>query len=338
MWRKSFSAFLGFVFAASLSGCSGMLRGLNVAHPEKSFFGGGRVTEAGANQLFDPTFETVDLIAALDPNAKGRSTEYTEKDLEVAFQTFDENNNRESLVRRRNEIQERLLAASDQRCNLYKSYIQRLNSYTHFGLGSTATVLGGAGSIVTGAAPARLLAGLAGITSGINAEFDQDFFAQVAVHLITKGIEVRREKVYDEITKSREDAAKAAAQDVIEPSPAREKKELQHYPVEAAVKDAIRYHGGCSIAVGIEESGQAVARDKELGLKFMASTMKLIEKRNAEADKEAADAKLAAEVARKQQAEAAAAADHAELKALEEKDKLEARRRAPGRPSLPSPQ
>ena len=67
-----------------------------------------------------------------------------------------------------------------------------------FGLGSIATALAGAGAIVTGATAARSLAGAAGITEGIRAEFQQAFFSNLATHIIVPCIENRRRIILEE--------------------------------------------------------------------------------------------------------------------------------------------
>ena len=66
---KSFRYFLPFMIAAvfTLIGCRGKI------HPESGLFGGGRVTEAAANQLIDEEFENFSvetLLFLLDPEGK----------------------------------------------------------------------------------------------------------------------------------------------------------------------------------------------------------------------------------------------------------------------------
>ena len=42
-----------------------------------------------------------------------------------------------------------MIAASNQRCNLYMTYLKRVSVYTNGLFGSLTTILGGAGAIVT---------------------------------------------------------------------------------------------------------------------------------------------------------------------------------------------
>lgn len=206
----------------------------------------------GALQLIErDIFEPINLVALLDPKNERSSKKATSSDgkieIEQAFAAFYEDKN--ELELRRNRVQERLLAASNQRCNEYKQFIKQINTQTGFILGSLATTLAGVGAILTPASTVRALAGSAAITSGIRAEFQQDYFANLAVEVITKGIDARRKAIYEEILKRREAA-----------------KDIKEYPVKAAVKDAIFYHGACGLLAGLEEAGTSIERARDPGL------------------------------------------------------------------------
>nr|VFK00874.1 MAG: hypothetical protein BECKLFY1418A_GA0070994_11283 [Candidatus Kentron sp. LFY]VFK22288.1 MAG: hypothetical protein BECKLFY1418C_GA0070996_11149 [Candidatus Kentron sp. LFY] len=232
----------------SLGGCS-----LVDLHPESTSFGMGddRVTVAGANQLFSPeSFEKLDLLYALDPGGKrplpnpteDLSDEQARRELQEAYEIFDTYPNPEY---RRNRIQDRIMAASEQRCNVFKTYIKRLDSTNEIFTDSMATLLGGLGAIFTSANTARALSGSAAIFSGIGAEFEQGFFANVATHVLVPGIELKRKEIRKEIDEKRK-----TRDDRI--------TNIANYTVERAIGDAIRFHGACSIDVGIAAAGEAV--------------------------------------------------------------------------------
>lgn len=140
----------------------------------------------------------------------------------------------------RNTIQDQLLAASNNRCNVYKTYLRRTASYTQFGLGSIATALAGAGAIVSGGA-SQALSGAASIFSGVNAEFQKDFLGSLMTSVVIPGIDRQRG---------------ALRNDIVDKSCAG----ISDYPLTLAIAEVIRYHGACSADVGIAASGQAVAR------------------------------------------------------------------------------
>ncbi|OPY69251.1 MAG: hypothetical protein A4E63_01854 [Syntrophorhabdus sp. PtaU1.Bin050] len=253
---------------------------------EYSIFGGKRVNSAGANQLLPEAFEEVNIVKLLDPENKAKynvcDKESTVSDkeackIDVAFNAFyetcpskDQNNKcaEDELILRRNRIQETLIAASVQRCNVYLSYIRRIDSKVGLALGSLATILGGAGAIVTGTDSARALAGSAGISSGLRAEFKEDFFYNQTINVISKGIRERRKEIYKEIEAHRGEDGGAC---------------LTQYPVEAAVKDALLYHGACSMIAGLE-TASAVLDNKASGLAAMEEAIKMIKKAQDEAN------------------------------------------------------
>lgn len=155
---------------------------------------------------------------------------------------------------RRHAIQERLLAASDQRCNDFKNLLQKKFANVSFISGLTSTGASLAATIVENANTSKILAGVAGMASGYRAEYNQAFFANAAVQVIVAGIDSRRRTAYEQILRVR-------------------KEGLADYPLEAAVKDAIRYHGLCSTVSGLQEAAEAVRYYNEPGIAAATRTI-----------------------------------------------------------------
>lgn len=192
------------------------------------------------------------LTEAQESGTKVSSVDAADKaELDAALHYFyqqtsiaDENANRLA----RNAVQERLLVASAQRCNAYKSNLQRTFSRTNFGLGAMSTLAGTAGALVNSAAAASAWSGAAAIFSGTRAEFNQDFMSNLAAHVIVDGIDKRRQAVYEEIqTKG-------------------QSKGYADYPVEAAIKDAFYYHGQCGVLAGFQEASDSIKYADDPGL------------------------------------------------------------------------
>lgn len=112
------------IFVAS--GCSTLNSSLG---PEKSIFGENRVTTASANQMFSSNFEKFDdkdLIYLLNQDSGEKSVK-NENSADLANQlskAFREANkispdDKTAGFALRSQIQDRLIAASNQRCNLY---------------------------------------------------------------------------------------------------------------------------------------------------------------------------------------------------------------------------
>lgn len=225
------------------------------------------VNAYGAKALIDETFEVIDLVELLaatevsgkqlsssSPSSSGgqSAADGTAENkgaphFDAAFRTFYRDTAKDDLQLRRNRVQERILAASVQRCGNYVRFLKQFDTEIGFSLGSLATTLAGVGAIVTPANAARALSGAAGITTGVNAEFQQQFFSKLAMQVITKGIEARRTALYKEIVE-------------------KQGKEILKYTVEAAVKDALMYHNACTLLTGLEEAGASIERASNPGV------------------------------------------------------------------------
>jgi hypothetical protein len=208
-----------------------------------------------------------------NPLHKTEQEEKQEENLERAFSAFylPYYGSKRDLMDRRNRIQDRILAASEQRCNAYKTYLQRTQSEQEALFGTLTTVLAGAGAIVTGESHARLLAGLAGISSGVGAEWKQAYFANLATRVIVPGIEKRRRSIMAEIESNR--------------SSGQQPQSISTYTVERAIQDADRFHGACSLVSGIDEAavslnpglkaiGQSLAELRNVNLLANPNTLK----------------------------------------------------------------
>jgi hypothetical protein len=222
--------------------------------------GANRANLAGPRQVLDPqAIEKVDLLTLVDPINRGGSTVALSVDeeknpqisvesrmLAKAYENFYSYPNPKA---RRNSIQDTIIGASDQRCNVFKVFLQRNQSENNFWTGSFATALGGAGAIFTSANVARTFSGLSGIVSGVGAEFNQAYYANLTVSVIVQGIDAERQRI-------REDIARARATD----------HEATQYTVQAAIADAIRYHAACSIITGLSAASESIRMVSNPGL------------------------------------------------------------------------
>lgn len=240
-----------------LSACQG---------PEYSVLGEGRVNSAGPVQMINAPMEAysasrlaviIETVvppaqsapgpeAILDADGKDAVARLDRAMLSFSSAPYTKVNpaDRETEQNRlrdaRNTIQDQLIASSNNRCNVYKTHLRRLSSNTSFGLGSLATAAGAAGAIVTGGA-SQALSGAASALSGVNAEFQKDFFNSLVTAVIIPGIDRQRADLRNDIV------GKSCLG-------------ISDYPLSLAIAEAIRYHGACAADVGIAASGQAVAR------------------------------------------------------------------------------
>ena len=251
--------------------------------PERSLRSADRVTTFGANPQFDnERYEMVDLITLLDPENKRANLQASEVKASSLFAvnpsdaTTDEPDraarrelalaevafyNYLDAAQRRNRVQDRLLGASDQRCGAYKVYLNRFDAYQQTGFGSATTVLGGAAGIVGGIKDAKILGGLAGISSGVQAEIAQGLMGNLASYVIIPGIELRRKAIREEISARR--------------------SSNQEYTLQAALADAARYHGACTLVVGLEQAKEAIQTVENPGMRMMTVTLNNVLQANA---------------------------------------------------------
>ncbi|MFT4101062.1 MAG: hypothetical protein QM674_08520 [Burkholderiaceae bacterium] len=116
------------------------------------------------------------------------------------------------------------------------------------------TILAGAGAIATPATTVRALSGLAGISSGVGAELQQSYFSNLATQVIVPGIDLARADLRTEIASKRG-------------------RSISEYTLEAAIADAARYHGACSMNAGLEHSGKAVVEISNPGVRMLNATL-----------------------------------------------------------------
>jgi hypothetical protein len=235
---------------------------------ERSIFSE-RYHSAGATPLVDTSFEvfTDSRLAEMieparlpapppAPPAAPPNLDTAIKDFYNAYADTTRSQPRDTYFYvRRNQIQDALLAASEQRCSSYKEYLRHLDSLESLTAGGLATIFGGVGAIVTGAAASRLFAGLAGISSGLNAELKQDIFSNLASAVIVPGIEVRRSQILADIMKRRCNS-------------------VATYTVQLAIADALKFHGACSMDTGIQQASKSVQQTKDPGLSELADSLK----------------------------------------------------------------
>jgi hypothetical protein len=244
-----------------------------------------RFTLAGTNNLINSEhFEMVDLIQAVDPMQLRDSTSFKRRWIDKGEWVDNPDTpqddryaakHRDAFERalyafhltdydafgtaadRRNRILDRLLAASEARCGAYKQYLRNFESTYETGFGIATTVLGSAGAIATGALNTRAFAGLAAMSSGAKAEIRQGVFSNVATHVLVPGIDTRRAQILKEIGKFRE-------------------LDISKYTLQGALHDAAKYHGACSLAIGLDAAQDAIRTFDNPGLAQANRTLRLL--------------------------------------------------------------
>lgn len=154
--------------------------------------------------------------------------------------------------RKRNGVQSAFIAASDAACDLYKRNLNNIYSTSNFAFGSIATITGGLGAAVTSEGTSRALAAISGTTSGIRAEYNDAFFRNKVVELLTKAMDISRTRKKEEIRR-------------------RSVQLVSDYSMEDALGDSIIYNSQCSLVAGLQETSESLQTISDPGLKWLAN-------------------------------------------------------------------
>lgn len=156
---------------------------------------------------------------------------------------------------RRNQVQARLLAASNAQCSVFLQGLNSLQSNVDFLTGVGATVAGAVGAITGEAGVARSMAGVAAGLTGVRAEFNADIFYKETVAVLAKGIKESRDQYY------------------LTTIVVRRAQSIDDYPLWDAIGDAIRYNDKCSLESGLETASDALALAESPGIDAMNRTL-----------------------------------------------------------------
>lgn len=227
------------VAIAGLTGCAQINRLGNTEHWKESTEQVARVDiHSSFPALSRATFERVNLLELIDPKRQsGRSEEMKDpgKEYTEVFAWFRDTQDKTPEEKKaiRNSVQDQIIAVATSRCNVFKTYLRREQSDTNFLFGTLTTVTGVLGAIVPGARDARNLAGAAGLFSGIEAEYNQAYYSNLAAHVIISGIELRQSQLRESLYPGARD------------------RSITEYTLGSAITDALVFDGSCSTLTGL---------------------------------------------------------------------------------------
>lgn len=216
----------------TLSGCS-TIRNITTPDDENLLSGAGSIMKSSTNQgdkVSTEGFEEIDLQTLLAKYGLDNPiTVGTEQALKV-----------EEYKYRRNDLQERLINASNQRCSTYIRTIISSKSQAQVGWTGLATLLSGAAAVVPHAQTAKALAAGSTVSTGLSSTYNEAYFNNLAVTVVSSGISKQRESILASISKLKS-------------------KPLSEYPINAAIADALAYHAACNIVSGMEAAAKATS-------------------------------------------------------------------------------
>ena len=188
---------------------------------------------SGGQKISTDGFEEIDLEALLIFYGLDKPTEINQQALGSNEYQY-----------RRNDLQGRLINASNQRCSAYIRTIVSSQSQARLGWTGLAALLTGASSVVQHAQTASALAAGGTFSIGMFNAYNEAYFNNLALTVISSGISRKRENIMSDI-----------AEKQTEP--------LHMYPVNAAISDALTYHAACNVVSGMEEATKALNAEAE---------------------------------------------------------------------------
>ena len=247
-----------------LSGCAGYIRKNLTYFEESSEQTTGIDKHSSFPAVRRESFEMVNLVELIDPKgeaakynkAAGTSTSWGVKyDLALAQFREDASKTPGQKAVHRNSVQDRIMGVATSRCNVFKTYLRRQKTDVNFWLGSATTAAGVLGAVIPGVTASRNLAATAGLFSGLQAEYNADYYNNLAAHVIAQGIDIRQNRLQKNIIEERQ------------------KLSVDDYSMEAAIKDAVFFDGTCSTYVGLIEASDSIKETSNPGLPRAAEVM-----------------------------------------------------------------
>ena len=133
----------------------------------------------------------IDVLALLETSSPTTVTgTYTHRLDNALSKLID--SDRDNSAARRNMLLDRMIHASNELCEAYKTTLKQKQSNANFLYGTGTLMLGSLGGAVSGANAARNLSSLSAISSGMRAEHNQSFYSDQSAQVIVKAIELRR--------------------------------------------------------------------------------------------------------------------------------------------------
>lgn len=145
----------------------------------------------------------------------------------------------------RNEIQDRILAAANQRCHLWKNYYSTASSTIGFSSGIVAATTGAAAVAFTPESTKNALTALSTTATAVGTNYDKAYLFGLTLGVIYQGVDSRRANILKSIL-----AKRVVNNDVAS---------LGNYTLSAGIEDALEYHGACSVASGAQEAAERIA-------------------------------------------------------------------------------
>lgn len=184
------------------------------------------------------------------------------KSIDVTSPKFVEAVDKVTNEKDRNKLIREIMSVSDDVCELHKAGIISNSNNWNIATGSVSNVLSGLGSVVGGESTKAALSAGAALSNSTRSLVNQEVYANSLATTIIRAIDLKRGEARSAILQASE-------------------KQLDAYPVWAAIYDVDEYHRRCSFISGMIEVTKALENRKESQSQLRAHIAHLREEINA---------------------------------------------------------
>jgi hypothetical protein len=199
--------------------------------------------------------QVAQIVSSFVPSSVGNVTVSARNDVDqetaldhaiaLFYQAYKDDPARAALLR--NEIEDRLIAASNQRCGFWENYLLTSTSNVGFWSGLVGTAANAASIAFSPVATKDALTAIASTTTDVGTEFNKNYLYGETMQVIVQGVETRRTSIYTSI-REHEISGNGTYPSSIEV-----------YSLSAAIGDALSYHAACSMASGLQEASESLS-------------------------------------------------------------------------------
>lgn len=138
----------------------------------------------------------------------------------------------------RNELQSRIISASNQRCGYYIRTLVSSKSFTQMSWSSLSLLFSGAATVAKPITTAKAFSAGSTAAGGILSTYNDAYFNNLTLNVIASGITRQRQAQLEKISEMKT-------------------KSLMEYSVNQAISDALNYHAACNMISGLETAAAA---------------------------------------------------------------------------------
>lgn len=147
----------------------------------------------------------------------------------------------------RNDIQDHIIAAANQRCHHWRIYFSKQAEDFQFWSGTVGSAASAAATALTDSDAKSAFSATSSLANAAGTNFSDSYLQSKSLAVIYEGIDTKQQSILATIKASRTNA------DGVTPAP------TSAYTLSKAISDALVYHAACSVVAGLQQAADALA-------------------------------------------------------------------------------